>query len=258
MKYEFSKVVDGQPFVKPVEVPDDWVGSPAWGSHLDQALMYANLTNQDLTGLQLQDAHVRAVHLTYLRLPYADLSCTRFEHSKLCAARFDEAKLWASVFKRCDLGLASFRGASLVRATFINCDLHDTSFNNADLRAAYICECRMSPVFHKTDLRGARIVSRLDSRPMFSNCQFDGSTDITGETWATYTQKVVPALLTAGGKTLEEVVGSGCWDCHSWDNCPLHVAFGAKELAELPLLLQARASQFLWLFDQGLIPQPAI
>lgn len=31
-------------------------------------------------------------------------------------------------------------------------------------------------------------------------------------------------FLTAGGKTLDEVAATGCWECHDWSNCPTHAA----------------------------------
>jgi hypothetical protein len=78
----------------------------------------------------------------------------------------------------------------------------------------------------------------------------------TGETWKQYLEEVVPALLTAGGKTVEQIVSAGAWKCHSWDNCPMAEAFSIHDAEKAPLLLQPRVRQFIRLFDSGLIPEP--
>src|SRR5262249_49372931 len=63
---------------------------------------------------------------------------------------------------------------------------------------------------------------------------------------------------TAAGKTLEQVLKTGCWDCHEWTNCPMAEAFGVHDLSGVPLLLRPRADQFVQLFDAGLIPRPEV
>jgi hypothetical protein len=65
---------------------------------------------------------------------------------------------------------------------------------------------------------------------------------------------VVPALCQSGGKTLADVAAA--WDCHEWANCPMHVAFGAASESDCPILLRPRVTQFVQLFDAGLIPNP--
>jgi len=77
----------------------------------------------------------------------------------------------------------------------------------------------------------------------------------TGETWKEYKEQVVPALLTAGGKTLQEVVEKG-WNCHSWQNCPMAEAFSTHDLSGVPILLRPRAEQFIKFFDSNLLPRP--
>jgi len=77
-----------------------------------------------------------------------------------------------------------------------------------------------------------------------------------GIKWSQYLSAVVPALLTAGGKTMDEIQASGCWDCHSWENCPMHVAFGIGTPDEGPPLLRARIVEFIQFFDGRMIPAP--
>ena len=89
------------------------------------------------------------------------------------------------------------------------------------------------------------------------SAKFLDTANITGEPWSDYLSRVVPSLLTAGGKSLAEVVESGCWECHSWENCPMAVAFGVHSVNDTPLLLRPRVEQFVQLFDAKLIPQPA-
>ena len=126
--------------------------------------------------------------------------------------------------KPADLGNAILSEADLRGA-----DLRDANLRGADLRRA--------------DLRRANL--REVILP-------------TGERWETYLSEVVPAYLTAGGKSLQEIVASGAWVCHSWSNCPTHAAFGADGLEGVPVLLRPRAEQFIQFFDAGLLPVPVV
>ena len=85
-----------------------------------------------------------------------------------------------------------------------------------------------------------------------------GATLPTGEKWESYLSEVVPALLVAGGRTMHEIVASDCWDCHSWDNCPMAFAFNIGNVSDGPILLRPRIEQFVQFFDVGLIPKPAL
>jgi hypothetical protein len=76
----------------------------------------------------------------------------------------------------------------------------------------------------------------------------------TGETWDEYLTETVPALLTAGGKTLDSFAEH--FACHSWNNCPMAHAFNTHGLEGVPLLLRPRAEQFIQFFDAEQIPWP--
>jgi hypothetical protein len=76
----------------------------------------------------------------------------------------------------------------------------------------------------------------------------------TGETWKQYLTETVPALLTAGGKSLESFAEH--FQCHEWTNCPMAHAFDVHDLQDVPVLLRPRAEQFVQLFDTGQIPWP--
>lgn len=66
----------------------------------------------------------------------------------------------------------------------------------------------------------------------------------------------LPTLLTAGGKTVEEVASH--WDCHTWSNCPMHAAFDADDISGVPEQWRAHAEEFICLFDAGVIPHPEV
>ena len=76
----------------------------------------------------------------------------------------------------------------------------------------------------------------------------------TGETWDEYLSITVPALLTAGGKSLESFAEH--WQCHTWDNCPMAHAFDVKSPGDVPLLFRPRAEQFIQFYDSGQILWP--
>ncbi len=122
--------------------------------------------------------------------------------------------------------LASEGGAC---ADLRNADLRDADLRGADLRGAYL-----------------------------SNADLSGVTLPTGESWETYLTEVVPALLVAGGREIAAVATPETWACHDWSNCPMHAAFRARELPDVPALHRPRAKQFVQLFDAGLIPLPAL
>jgi len=65
-------------------------------------------------------------------------------------------------------------------------------------------------------------------------------------------------FLTGGGKSLDEIVAAGAWDCHNWDNCPTHVAYGASSIDDLPPDRQREGVLFIALFDAGFLPQPTL
>jgi len=111
----------------------------------------------------------------------------------------------------------------------------------ADLRGADLSDANLSGAYlRRANLRGADL----------SEAIMPG-----GYTFEVYKSEVVPALLTAGGKTLEEVVGAS-WECHEWTNCPMAIAFDVHDLSDIPPLHREQASLFVQLFDAELIPNP--
>ena len=108
------------------------------------------------------------------------------------------------------------------------------------------------------DLRGSNLRGSNLSGSDLSGSDLGGADLDTGETWEKYLGEVVPALLTAGGKTIKAIVAAGAWKCHSWENCPMAEAFSVRSLDDCPILLRTRVEQFVRFFDMGLIPQPEV
>ena len=123
---------------------------------------------------------------------------------------------------------ADLRGANLRGANLRGADLRGANLRGADLRGADLLEAKLN----------------------------DNTVLPTGETWRQYLNEVVPAYLTAGGHALREIVKAGCWECHSWENCPTAFAFDTHNSNDVPILLWPRRDQFIQLFDAGLIPCP--
>jgi len=93
-------------------------------------------------------------------------------------------------------------------------------------------------------------------RAKLTGAKLTGAKLSDGVTWGEYLSDVVPALLTAGGRALEDVATEEVWNCHAWDSCPMHAAFGASSLREVPALHRWQAGRFVQLFDARLIPLP--
>ena len=157
-----------------------------------------------------------------------------------------DADLRDADLRGADLGDADLRGADLGGAYLGGANLRDANLRGADLRdadlgGAYLLDADLRGAdLGDADLRGAK--------------NLDTAYIETGETWRQYLTETVPALLVAGGKTIEEVAVG--WDCHSWDNCPMAIAFGVHTHEDVPVLFRPRAEQFVMFFDSGLIPRP--
>ena len=133
-----------------------------------------------------------------------------------------------------NLSEANLYGANLSRANLYEANLYGANLHEANLYRANLS---------RTNLYGANLY---------------GAILPNGETWETYLSVVVPQLLTSGGKTLKEVIETGCWECHNWANCPIAVAFGISEEEHRPVLLIPRIKEFIKFFDANLIPQPKV
>jgi len=161
------------------------------------------------------------------------------------------------VGNRADLRHADLRAAELLGIDLRGADLRDADLRDADLRGANL---------HGADLRGADLSGAKLRGADLRNAELRGAKGITDDTpialgnvmLGQFKGDVVPALLAATGKTVAEIVGAGCWECHSWDNCPMHAVFGVKSTADVPPLWRAHAATFVQLFDAGLLPVPEV
>ena len=170
-------------------------------------------------GLAVKWAVEHKANLRYANLRYANLRSADLSYANLRSANLRYAHL----------SYANLRSANLRYADLSYADLSYADLSYANLRSA--------------NLRYAKI---------------DESTPIeTGETWKEYKEQVVPALLIAGGKALQEVVEQS-WDCHSWENCPMAVAFNVHRVENIPIIYRPRAEQFIKYFDAGMISKPEI
>ena len=119
-------------------------------------------------------------------------------------------------------------------------DLRRTNLRWADLREANLSGA---------DLSGANL-RRADLR----RADLSGTVLPNGKTYKNFVAEL-PRLLTAGGKTVDEVAQH--WGCHSWENCPMHAAFGASGISEVPEEWRERAELFVILFDAGALCRPS-
>ena len=188
----------------------------------------ANLGGADLRGADLRGANLRGANLGGADLRGADLC-----DADLCDANLCGADLCSATLGGANLRGANLCDADLCSATLGGADLRGANLRGANLRGANLCSATLGGA----DLRSAKNV-RLP----------------TGETWDQYLAETVPALLTAGGQSLESFADH--FVCHTWENCPMAHAFGAHDLSGVPLLLRPRAEQFIQFFDAGQIPWP--
>ena len=70
-------------------------------------------------------------------------------------------------------------------------------------------------------------------------------------------EKLIP-LLTAAGKSVSEVLATGCWECHTWSNCPMHAVFGVGSVTEVPSEWRQDAGIFVRLFDSEQLEKPVV
>jgi hypothetical protein len=203
-------------------------------------LRKADLRNADLIGANLSKADLRNANLIGANLRYAILSNANLSGANLIGANLRNADL-----RNANLSYADLRNADLSTADLRNADLSYADLSYADLSNADLSNA---------DLRYANLSNDADLR----NAILSNAILPTGERWEEYLSETVPAFLTAGGKSLAEVLATGCWECHEWSNCPTHAAFGANIIDDVPILLRPRAEQFIQFFDAGLIPEPSV
>jgi hypothetical protein len=188
------------------------------------------------------DLLLKAVELAVTNgasLNYASLDGAMLDGASLDGASLNYAMLDGASLKGASLSGASLDGASLNYARLDGASLNYARLNGASLKGAM--------------LDGANLDRASLDYAILNRASLDYATRLqAGETWEEYLLEVVPALLQAGGKSLDSFKNH--WDCHSWDNCPMAHAFDVHSEAEAPILLWPRVRQFVQLFDAKLIP----
>ncbi len=188
----------------------------------------------------------------------ADLQDADLQDADLWDADLWEADLRGACLRDADLWEADLRGACLRDADLQGADLGFADLQCADLQCADLRGADLS----KANLRGANLqganLQGADLRGVgLRGIKLSDTTILsTGQTWPEYLADL-PALLTAGGKPLAAVATEAAWSCHD-DNCPMHVAFDAKGVGDVPEPWRSQAKLFVALFDAELIPLEAV
>jgi uncharacterized protein YjbI with pentapeptide repeats len=215
-------------------------GADLGGANLGDAnLRGANLGGANLGGANLGDANLRGANLGGANLRGADLGGANLRGADLRGANLGGANLRGADLGDANLGGANLRGANLGGANLRGADLGGADLGGADLGDANL---------GGANLRGADLG--------------DDTVLPDGVVWNAYVADLVPALLTAGGKRLEDVATEAVWGCHRWGSdgealgCPIATAFNVHALSAVPVLYRAQANQFIQFFDAGLVPRP--
>jgi uncharacterized protein YjbI with pentapeptide repeats len=214
-------------------------------------LRYADLRYADLSYADLSDADLRYADLSYADLSYADLSDADLRYADLSYANLSDANLRYADLRYANLSDADLRYADLRYADLRYADLRYADLSYANLRYANLSDANL----RYADLRYADL--------SYANLRYANLSDDTvltdGVVWKAYVEELVPALLTAGGKKLEEIANPENWACHTWGapgqlSCPIATAFDVHNTADVPALYRAQSNLFIQLFDQGVIP----
>ncbi len=177
------------------------------------------------------EAAVKArADLADANLAGADLADANLTRANLAGANLADANLTGAYLARANLAGADLADANLTRANLAGADLADANLTGANLAGA--------------NLAGAKNIE---------TCRLD-----TGETVKEYREQVVPALIAAGGKSLSDPDVAASWNCHKWENCPMHAVFGISSESEAPILHRPHVKQFVHLFDAGWLPAETI
>ncbi|RDB02588.1 pentapeptide repeat-containing protein [Runella aurantiaca] len=102
---------------------------------------YCDLSGQDFSGKNLQDANLLGAKLDNVNLQGADLTGAYLSRASLQGANLQQAKMGTSTkgvsnFSLADLTNANFAGASIGATVFFHATLNNTNFSNTDLSQA--------------------------------------------------------------------------------------------------------------------------
>jgi len=207
-----------------------WLRGEEGGARANLSRAY--LSRANLSGADLSRAYLSRAYLSRANLSGADLS-----RADLSGAYLSGANLSRAYLSRANLSGAYLSGADLSRANLSGANLSGAYLSGAYLSGAYLSGAYLSGA----DL--SEFYARLETARLGEEYTF-------GEYW----RQFVPALLTAGGRALDEIANPTVWGCHTWSNCPMAEAFGVHDIDQVPILHRPAARQFVSLFDAKLIP----
>ena len=121
----------------------------------------------------------------------------------------------------------------------------------ADLRSAYLGSADLGSAYLGSADLGSADLGSADLRSAI----LSDDTYLPNESFADYKSDVLPALISAGGKTPQELVNAGAHLCNSWTNCPMAFAFDIHSEGDAPPLLKPRVREFVQLFDAHLLDE---
>ena len=210
------------------------LGKELYSAEADSVGILLNMAAKDL--VSLYGAYLKGAYLKGANLKGANLEGANLEGANLKGAYLKGAYLYGANLEGAYLNGAYLNGAYLKGAYLYGANLEGAYLYGANLEGANL---------KGANLKGANL----------KGANLKGDTTIeTGETWNQYLVEVLPALLTAGGRPISDVLMLQHWTCHSWENCPIAAAFQADGLSGVPMLLRPRAEQFIRFFDAKLIP----
>jgi hypothetical protein len=170
----------------------------------------------------------------------ANLSRANLSRANLSWANLTGANLTGADLSWAHLTGADPYGANLSWANLTGANLYGANLSWADLYRANLSEANLS----KANLSKANL----------SKANLTGAILPDGRTLPEFIAWMPEGLLVQGGKSVTEVAAT--WGNHTWSDCPMHCAFGADDINEVPECHRSGAALFVALFDGGHLPKP--
>lgn len=195
------------------------------------------IVGDDLRNLNLQSYLFRNVKFKNLSMEECDFYRSSFTNVSFRGVNLRNSNLHAAKFQNCRLVRCNLDQVSLSDSFFDGGSVDMCGFNHADLSGSNILLAR-----HQLVLK---------------NILSDDTVLPSEVTWKEFLNIVVPFLLQSG-KPLKEVMRKKVWECHSWDNCPMHAVFGASIPDKIPPQFRQIAREFIALYDGGMITREMV
>lgn len=154
-----------------------------WRQEHPTALL--NLSEADLSGIDLRGANLRRADLTGANLSGADLSGAQLIHADLTRARLDEARLiradltearlFTCSLSRAKATAACFRQADLSHSTLSKSDLSQADFTQATLDSCDLTLTQLSgTIFRESRLHGAELTNATMNGTLLAGLRLAG------------------------------------------------------------------------------------